>query len=67
MMGTAPYWNAVTVDGVVKHFATVTAVDGVSFALAPGEVFALLRPNGTGKSTLVRMLCGILTPDGGHR
>ncbi len=56
----------VVVDHVVKRYASVTAVDGVSFAVERGEVFALLGPNGAGKSTVVRMLCGILAPDEGR-
>ncbi len=55
----------VLVDQVVKRYASVTAVDGVSFAVERGEVFALLGPNGAGKSTVVRMLCGIIAPDEG--
>lgn len=55
----------VLVDQVVKRYASLTAVDGVSFSVARGEVFALLGPNGAGKSTVVRMLCGIIAPDEG--
>lgn len=54
------------VEDVVKRYASVTAVDGVSFAVERGEVFALLGPNGAGKSTVVRMLCGIIAPDEGR-
>lgn len=54
-----------TVEDATKTYATVRAVDGVSFAVRPGEVFALLGPNGAGKTSLVRMLLGILRPDGG--
>ena len=50
---------------VVKRFATVTAVDHVSFDVVPGEVLALLGPNGAGKTTIVRMMMGILEPDAG--
>jgi ABC-2 type transport system ATP-binding protein len=58
--------SPVLVEGVVKRYASVTAVDGVSFAVRRGEVFALLGPNGAGKSTLVRMLVGIVAPDEGR-
>jgi ABC-2 type transport system ATP-binding protein len=58
--------SPVAVEGVVKRYAAVTAVDGVSFAVRRGEVFALLGPNGAGKSTLVRMLVGIVAPDEGR-
>ncbi len=61
-----PHTTPVVVDAVVKRYASVTAVDGVSFAVGRGEVFALLGPNGAGKSTVVRMLCGILAPDEGR-
>ncbi len=55
----------VTLDHVSKQYATVTAVDDLSFAIEPGEIYALLGPNGAGKTTLVRMLVGILQPDSG--
>jgi ABC-2 type transport system ATP-binding protein len=55
-----------TVRDVTKTYANVRAVDGVSFAVRPGEIFALLGPNGAGKTSLVRMFLGILAPDGGE-
>ncbi len=61
-----PHTTPVVVDDVAKRYASVTAVDGVSFAVERGEVFALLGPSGAGKSTVVRMLCGILAPDEGR-
>ena len=42
-----------------------TAVDGVSFHLAPGEIYGLLGPNGAGKTTTIKMVCGLLRPDAG--
>jgi len=45
---------------------TVTAVDGLSFAIAPGERVAFVGPNGAGKSTTLKMLAGILLPDAGE-
>jgi ABC-2 type transport system ATP-binding protein len=54
-----------TVAGVSKRFAAVTAVDDVSFDVEPGEIFALLGPNGAGKTTLLRMLIGLILPDRG--
>ena len=59
---TAPL---VTVRDVEKRFATVTAVDGISFDVRTGEIFALLGPNGAGKTTLLRMLLGLIHPDHG--
>ncbi len=48
-----------------KKFAERTAVDGVSFHLAPGEIYGLLGPNGAGKTTTIKMVCGLLRPDAG--
>jgi len=53
------------VEGVEKTFGSVRAVDGLSFHVRRGEIFAFLGPNGAGKSTTVRMLVGILRPDTG--
>jgi ABC-2 type transport system ATP-binding protein len=51
---------AVQVHDVVRRFGAFTAVDHVTFAVRPGEVFGLLGPNGAGKTTTFRMLCGLL-------
>ncbi|MQL51999.1 ATP-binding cassette domain-containing protein [Desulfofundulus thermobenzoicus] len=56
----------VVVEQLKKSFGENAAVKGVSFAVAPGEVFGLLGPNGAGKTTIVRMLTTILPPDGGR-
>jgi putrescine transport system ATP-binding protein len=53
-------------DAVSKHFAGVTAVDGVSLDIYQGEFFALLGPSGCGKTTLLRMLAGFEAPDAGR-
>src|SRR5438874_8142324 len=45
---------------VTIKFGKFTAVDRVSLAVAPGEVFGLLGPNGSGKTTLIRALCGLI-------
>ena len=63
MTAFAPFLD---VADVHKRFARVHAVDGISFTVAPGEIFALLGPNGAGKSTLLRMLVGITRPDEGR-
>ena len=51
---------------ITKRFGGLTAVNKVSFGVAPGEVVALLGDNGAGKSTLVKMLSGVHHPDGGN-
>ena len=53
------------VEQVTKQYATVRAVDALSFDVRQGEIFALLGPNGAGKTTTVRMLVGIQRPDSG--
>ena len=57
---------AVLVDGLVVRFGELEAVGGVSFAVAPGEVFGLLGPNGAGKTTTIRVLTSLLPPTEGR-
>jgi ABC-2 type transport system ATP-binding protein len=57
---------AVLADDLVVHFGELAAVGGVSFAVAPGEVFGLLGPNGAGKTTTIRVLTTLLTPTAGR-
>ncbi len=52
-------------DRLQKKFGAITAVAGVSFAAAPGEILGLLGPNGAGKSTTIGMLAGLTSPDSG--
>ncbi|MCE0505799.1 ABC transporter ATP-binding protein [Roseivivax sp. GX 12232] len=54
------------VRGLSRHYGALRAVDGVSFALAPGDIQALIGPNGAGKSTLFRMLMGETRPTEGE-
>ena len=54
------------VDNVSKRFGAVTALDGVTFEVFPGEAVALLGDNGAGKSTLIKILSGSLEPSGGR-
>jgi ABC-2 type transport system ATP-binding protein len=57
---------AVLVDDLVVRFGELEAVGGVSFAVAPGEVFGLLGPNGAGKTTAIRVLTTLLAPTEGR-
>ena len=50
----------IEVEGLTKRFGTFTAVDRVSFTVGKGSIFGFLGPNGSGKTTVIRMLCGIL-------
>jgi ABC-2 type transport system ATP-binding protein len=56
---------AIAIDTLRKSFDSTTAVNGISFEVQRGEMFALVGPDGAGKTTTIRMLCGILRPDGG--
>ncbi len=58
--------NAIEVRDVVKRFGDFTAVKGITFAVAEGEIFGLLGPNGAGKSTLIRVLTTLLVPTSGR-
>jgi len=57
---------ALLIDDLVVRFGEVEAVGGVSFAVAPGEVFGLLGPNGAGKTTTIRVLTTLLPPTEGR-
>lgn len=52
--------------GLAKRYGSKTAVDGVSFRVEPGELFAYLGPNGSGKTTTIRLLTGLSRPDRGQ-
>jgi ABC-type multidrug transport system ATPase subunit len=54
------------VCGLGKRFGGVTALDGVSFDVDPGETFALLGPNGSGKTTMLKCLAGLVNPSAGQ-
>lgn len=54
------------VSGVTKTFGGLTAVDGVSFHLEPGEIVGLIGPNGAGKTTLFNTISGVYAPDSGE-
>ena len=57
--------DSIVVRELEKRFGAFTAVDKISFAVRTGEIFGFLGSNGSGKSTTIRMLCGILTPTSG--
>lgn len=56
---------AVRVDRLTKRFGKIVAVDDLSLAVEPGEVFGFLGPNGAGKSTTIRLLLGLIRPSSG--
>jgi ABC-2 type transport system ATP-binding protein len=58
--------SAISVDGLVRRFDGVTAVDQVNLEVERGEIYGFLGPNGAGKSTTVRILCTLLTPTEGR-
>ena len=57
---------AIDVHGLTKRFGRKLAVDDVDIAVPEGEVWGFLGPNGSGKTTTIRMLCGLLRPDDGN-
>ena len=57
--------NAIEIKNLVKIFGNFTAVNDVSFTVKKGEVFGFLGPNGSGKTTVIRMLMGLITPTSG--
>ena len=56
---------AIDVHGMTKRFGSRTVVDHIDLQVGRGEIYGFLGPNGSGKTTFIRMLCGLLRPDGG--
>ncbi len=56
---------AITADHLTIRFGNFTAVNDVSFQIAKGEIFGFLGPNGSGKTTIIKALCGLITPSQG--
>lgn len=56
---------AIRASGLRKQFGEIIAVDGVDLEIPTGQIYGFLGPNGSGKTTMIRMLCGLLTPSGG--
>ena len=57
--------NAIEVNSISKHYGKVQALRDVSFSVGKGEVFGLIGPDGAGKTSMYRILCSLLLPDGG--
>jgi ABC-2 type transport system ATP-binding protein len=64
--GLAPKDLAIDVRGLTKRFGKLTVVDKVDIRMPRGQVWGFLGPNGSGKTTTIRMLCGLLKPDAGE-
>lgn len=56
---------AIRAQKLSKHFGEVIAVDGIDLEIPSGQIYGFLGPNGSGKTTIIRMLCGLLTPSNG--
>jgi ABC-2 type transport system ATP-binding protein len=59
-----PDWT-IAVEGLTKRYGERTVVDRLSMKVERGEIYGFLGPNGSGKTTSIRMMCGLLTPDAG--
>jgi ABC-2 type transport system ATP-binding protein len=57
---------AIDAEGLTKSFGNRTVVKNLTLKVPKGEIYGFLGPNGSGKTTTIRMLCGLLTPDSGH-
>ena len=58
--------KAIEVNNVSKHYGLVTALDHVTFSVEAGEVFGLIGPDGSGKTSMFRILCTLILPEGGQ-
>ena len=58
--------SAIITYDLKKSFGDITAVNGVSFDVRKNEIFGIVGPDGAGKTTTIRILCGLLRPDSGN-
>ncbi len=65
-MSTVSTDLAIDVAGITKKFGDKTVVNAIDLQVRRGEIYGFLGPNGSGKTTFIRMLCGLLTPDAGR-
>ena len=63
---TEPDEPVLAAEGLCKSYGDLRAVDGVSFAVRPGEIVGLVGPNGAGKTTIINMILGVLAPTSGR-
>jgi ABC-2 type transport system ATP-binding protein len=66
MSAVADRGPAIVLDRVVKRYGSTTALAGLSLEVERGEMFGLIGPDGAGKTTAIRLMCGLLHPDGGE-
>ena len=62
---SGPGSDIIVANGVGKHFNTLSAIEDLSFVCAAGEIFGFVGPDGSGKTTMMRLLAGIMPPDAG--
>ncbi len=65
-MSSADGTIAIDVEGLTKRFGSKVVVDHFSMKVPSGQIYGFLGPNGSGKTTTIRMICGLLTPDEGR-
>ena len=58
--------SAIRIEGLTKRFGAVRALDGLDLTVEPGAIFGFLGPNGSGKTTTIRILTGLARPTGGR-